>query len=201
MSYACVLPGNEPRANAILQFWFGADLVHVPKVIQKRWFAKAPAFDAEILTGFVAVYRDAVAGALADWRHDPLRCLAYIVLLDQFPRNMFRDSAKAFGSDSLALEAARGAVARHFDGDVPPLARAFFYLPFEHSEALLDQEECVRLFEQWRDEPELVRFCDAARRHREVVARFGRFPHRNAALGRTSSAEELDFLQQPGSAF
>lgn len=200
MPFAPFIPGNDPRARDILQFWFGADLGQVPKVVQKRWFARNPAFDAEILTRFVAVYREAVAGALADWCEGPLRCLAYVILLDQFPRNMFRNSAKAFASDALALEAARGAVARHFDQDVPPLGRAFFYLPFEHSEALADQDESVRLFEQWPDEPELESFHNAARSHRAIIVRFGRFPHRNSTLGRASSKEELEFLQQQGSA-
>jgi uncharacterized protein (DUF924 family) len=158
-------------------------------------------FDAEILTRFIAVYREAVAGALDEWRDGPLGCLAYVILLDQFPRHMFRDTEKAFTSDFLALTAARGAVAQGFDRAVPPLARAFFYMPFEHSEELPNQDECVRLLEQWHEESELARFADFARRHRAVIARFGRFPHRNALLGRQSTTEEVAFLREPGSAF
>lgn len=200
MPDARLIPGTDPRPGEILRFWFGADLARVPDVVQKRWFAKSPAFDAEILTRFVAVYREAVAGEVEDWRYGPLRCLAYVILLDQFPRNMFRDTAKAFASDALALAAARGAIAKGFDREIPPLARAFFYLPFEHSEDLADQDECVRLLEQWQ-EPELAPFADFARRHRAIVARFGRFPHRNALLGRDSSAAEVAFLREPGSSF
>jgi uncharacterized protein (DUF924 family) len=194
--YTRFVLGTDPRAAEILRFWFGADLVNVPQAVRKRWFSQTPAFDAEILTRFVAVYQEAVAGALADWRHGPLRCLAYVILLDQFPRNMFRDTAKAFATDFLALEAARDAVAQRFDEEVPPLARAFFYLPFEHSEAMADQDECLRLFRKWLGEPQLTDFLAHAKRHREVIARFRRFPHRNSVLGRESSEEELEFLQR-----
>jgi uncharacterized protein (DUF924 family) len=196
VSYTRFVLGTDPRAAEILRFWFGADLLDVPQAPQKRWFTQTPAFDAEVLTRFVAVYQEAVAGALVDWQHGPLRCLAYLILLDQFPRNMFRDSAKAFATDYLALEAARKAVAQRFDEEVPPLARAFFYLPFEHSEVLADQDECLRLFQQWRGEPQLAGFLAHAVRHREVIERFGRFPHRNSVLGRESSKEEVEFLQR-----
>lgn len=200
MPCAGLISGADPRSGEILRFWFGADLARVPKVVQRRWFAKSPAFDAEIRTRFAAVYQGAVRGEVEDWRQGPHRCLAYVVLLDQFPRNMFRGTAQAFASDSLALAAARGAIVAGFDREVPPLARAFFYLPFEHSEDLADQDECVRLVEQWQ-EPELAPFADFARRHRAIVARFGRFPHRNAVLGRKSTAAEMEFLREPGSSF
>lgn len=201
MSGATFIPGADPRPSEILQYWFGADLERVPPVLQKRWFARDPVFDAEILTRFVALYHEALAGDLEAWRGGPLRCLAYVILLDQFPRNIFRGSPKAFAGDALALGAARDAVSRAFDQEVPPLARAFFYLPFEHSEALADQNEGVQLLAQWRDEPQLARFADYARRHRDVIERFGRFPHRNAILGRASTPEELAFLNEPGSSF
>jgi uncharacterized protein (DUF924 family) len=199
--YAAPIPGADPRPVEILRFWFGPDLLCVPRVLQKRWFAKDAALDAEVLTRFVAVYREALAGHLESWRQGPLCCLALVILLDQFPRNMFRGTSKAFASDHLALAAAQGGVARGFDREVPPLARAFYYLPFEHSENLADQDECARLLAQWHDVPELATFADYARRHREVIVRFGRFPHRNEMLARQSTSEERLFLQQPGSSF
>ncbi len=201
MTDAGLIPGDDPRPREVLHFWFGSDLQHVPPVLQKRWFAQDPAVDAEILTRFIALYHEALAGELDNWRRGPLRCLAYVILLDQFPRNMFRGTPKAFASDPLALAAARDGVHRAFDREVPPLGRAFFYLPFEHSEDLADQDECARLLAQWQGESELARFADYARRHREVIVRFGRFPHRNALLGRESTPEELYFLRQPGSSF
>jgi len=195
------IPGADSRAREVLDFWFGRNLELVPAVLQKRWFAGDPAFDAEVLTRFLALYREARWGGLVDWCQGPVRCLAYVILLDQFPRNMFRGSPMSFESDPLAVVAAREAAARRFDKEVPPLGRAFFYLPFEHSEDLADQDECARLFAQWPDEPALATFNDYARRHREVIARFGRFPHRNAVLGRSSTPEEIEFLRRPGSSF
>jgi uncharacterized protein (DUF924 family) len=193
--------GTDSRAGDLLLFWFGADLAQVPAALQKRWFTRDPAFDAEVFARFLALYRAALGGELDEWRQSPLRCLAFVILVDQLPRNMFRGAPAAFGSDALALSAAREAVARRFDRDVPPIARAFFYLPFEHSEDLADQDECAFLFAQWPNEPELASFADYALRHRQVIARFGRFPHRNDVLGRLSSPEEIAFLRQPGSSF
>ncbi len=201
MSGATFIPGADPRPREILHFWFGADLDRVPAVLQRRWFARDPVFDAEILTRFVALYREALDGTLEDWRRGPLHCLAYVILLDQFPRNMFRGTARAFASDPLALAAARDAVRLGFDREVPPLGRAFFYLPFEHSEALADQDEGVRLLAQWEAEPTLVSYAQYARRRRQVIARFGRFPHRNAALGRASTPQEIGFLAERGSSY
>jgi uncharacterized protein (DUF924 family) len=199
--YSGLVSETVPGPGDILRFWFGADLAHVPELLRKRWFAKSAAFDAEVRTRFLAIYGEAFAGNLEVWRQSPLGCLSYIILLDQFPRNMFRNTARAFASDYLALAAARGAVSDGFDRQIPPLARAFIYLPFEHSEDLADQDECAYLFGQWHDEPELLRFANFARQHRAVIARFGRFPHRNAALARESTAAELDFLSEPRSSF
>ena len=196
MSDATLIPGADPRPGEILHFWFGADLERVPAVLQKRWFAGDPVFDGEILTRFIALYHEAVERRIEEWRRGPLRCLAYVILLDQFPRNMFRGSAKAFASDALALAAARGAIGHGFDREVPPLARAFLYLPFAHSEALADQDEGVRLYGQWEGEPALRSYAEHARRHRAQIARFGRFPHRNAAVGRESTPEEIEFLRE-----
>jgi len=180
-------------ADDVLAFWTEAG--------PEKWYKKDEDFDRTIRDTFLATYEAAAAGRLSPWEKEPDSALALVIVLDQFPRNMFRATPTSFGSDPLALSAAREAVARCFDRKVPALARAFFYFPFEHSEELADQDECVRLFAQWPNEPELASFQDYARRHREVIERFGRFPHRNAVLGRPSTPDETDFLRQPGSSF
>ena len=172
----------------LLDFWFGQD--------PKAWFKKDPAFDAEIRARFLALYERAVAGQLADWMQAPKSCLAFVILLDQFARNMFRDSARAFAADPLALEAARTIVDSSWDASFSVDERSFAYLPFEHSEALADQERCCALMKPLGEE--LYRYAE---RHREIIARFGRFPHRNAALGRANTPEETEFLARPGSGF
>ena len=183
---------KDPRAQEVLDFWFRGTQA------RKEWFQKDPAFDAEIRARFFGLYEQAASGALAHWMNQPDECLALILVLDQFPRNLFRapaaDAARAYATDALALEAARRAVDAGYDRALPEVARTFFYLPFEHSESLADQERSLQLFaghpnHAW------------ALRHWEIVKRFGRFPHRNAALGRDSTAAEIDFLQQPGSSF
>lgn len=173
-------------AQQLLDFWFGQD--------RKAWFEKNPAFDEDIRTRFLALYEQAAAGGLEDWQRAPNSCLALVILLDQLPRNMFRSSARAFAADARALAAARVIVERGWDKDMTEDERTFAYLPFEHSESLEDQEMSLRLFAgnpnyEW------------ARRHWEIIRRFGRFPHRNAILGRTSTPEEIAFLKTPGSGF
>src|SRR5262249_17810026 len=143
---------------------------------------------------FLPLYEDAAAGRLRAWQADPRECLALVVLLDQFPRNMFRGEPRAFATDGLARDAARALLPR--PGELTPDERLFAYLPFEHSESLADQDlACERMNDF---EPDLLRY---ALRHREIIARFGRFPHRNAILGRTSTPEETEFLKEPGSGF
>ncbi|TAN54665.1 MAG: DUF924 domain-containing protein [Betaproteobacteria bacterium] len=183
---------KDPRAGEVLTFWFrGAEA-------RKEWFQKDPAFDAEIRTRFLPLYEEAASGALAHWQERAPDCLALIVLLDQFPRNLFRtpgpEAARAFATDALALAAARRAIDAGYDRELPEVARTFFYLPFEHSENFADQERSLQLFAGRPNEIWAVR-------HWEVVKRFGRFPHRNAALGRESTPDEIAFLQQPGSGF
>lgn len=175
-------------AQDVLGFWFGSD--------RKAWFEKNPAFDAEIHRRFLPLYEEACAGALEDWKKSPQSCLALVILLDQFPRNMFRGLARAFAADALALDAARQAVDLHFDADLSIDERTFLYLPFEHSESLADQERCCALMQPLGED--LYRY---ATRHREIIARFGRFPHRNAPLGRESTPEETAFINTPGSGF
>ena len=143
-----------------------------------------------------------MAGGLDSWDSQPDSALARILLLDQFTRNMFRGTARAFAGDAQALQIARALVASGQDRQFSGVRRQFTYLPFEHAEDLAHQRTCVQLFEQLaRDEPERASLIEWAQRHHDVVACFGRFPHRNAALGRTSSAAEIEYLNQPGSGF
>ena len=185
------------RARAIICFWLGDPDSPNFCTDRKAWFAKDDAFDAEIRAEFLADYEAACAGDTVDWRSTPETCLALIILLDQFPRNMFRGNARAHAMDPMALAAARHALAKGFDKGYPTNGRLFFYLPFEHSENPSDQDESVVLFETLSRE----RSVEAAYRHREIITRFGRFPHRNTALGRATTPEEAAFLLEPNSAF
>jgi uncharacterized protein (DUF924 family) len=184
-------------ARDVLQFWFG----EVPGARRKEWFFKDPAFDTDIRTRFLGVHEAAARGELAAWRDSADSALALIVVTDQFPRNMFRGDARAFATDAQALATARRFIESEWDRTLSPVERMFAYLPFEHSEVLADQEHSLQLFaplgafEETKDTP------DFARRHWEIVKRFGRFPHRNAALGRPGTPEEIEFLRQPGSGF
>ena len=174
------------EAEQVLAFWFGQD--------RKKWFVKDPAFDDEIRSRFLPLYERAAAGSLAEWQSDRKHCLALVIVLDQFPRNMFRSTARAFEGDPRAREAAREILARGWDQGYTDEERTFAYLPFEHSESLEDQELSMRLFQGNEN-------LEWARKHWEIIRRFGRFPHRNAALGRQSTPEEIEFLKQPGSGF
>ena len=189
------------RALEILDFWFGPDLGAVPADRQRRWFVKDPAFDAELRARFLADMESAAAGRLGGWQATPAGALVLTVLLDQFPRNVFRGTARAFAADPLARAVAGQAIAEGFDARLPPLARVFFYLPFEHSEDLADQERSVALAETLAAYPECDSARDYAHRHHAVIVRFGRFPHRNAALGRADTPEEAEYLRQPGAGF
>jgi uncharacterized protein (DUF924 family) len=181
---------HDPRAQDVLRFWFRGD------ERDPRWFRKDDAFDLEIRERFLPVYEQAARGGLAAWRESPAACLALVIVLDQFPRNMFRGTAQAFAADALAREAARTIVAQGWDRAMSPAQRLFAYLPFEHSEDLADQDLSCELMKGF--DAEQVRYAE---RHRDIIRRFGRFPHRNAALGRASTAEEIEFLKQPGSGF
>lgn len=189
------------QADAILQFWFGKPDEADYGKSRKVWFTKNPEFDDEVRSRFLNVHNQAAASKLDDWKTTPQGCLALIILLDQFPRNMFRGQPQAFATDSQALAYARHAVTQEFDKELPKLQRWFVYLPFEHSENLADQRQCVELCEQLGDEPEMREAIDYAYRHLRVIDRFGRFPHRNQILGRETTPEEAEFLKQPGSSF
>jgi uncharacterized protein (DUF924 family) len=159
----------------------------------KGWFEKNPALDEEILRRFLALHEAAAAGRLASWENSAEGALALLILLDQFPRNMFRGGAEAFSTDAMARTAAREAVARGFDVEAPAGVRSFFYLPLMHSESLEDQETCVRLTRECLGEDHFS--FPYAVRHHDTIRRFGRFPARNAVLGRPSTPEERNFLE------
>ena len=188
--------------QAVLDFWFGEPASDGYGAARKVWFSKDVAFDRRIEESFGPAVEQALRGALDAWGVFPRSALARIVLLDQFTRNIFRGDKRSFAGDPQALEAASAAVDAGFDAALPPFMRAFFYMPFEHTEAQSLQDESVRLFARLAAEaPEFDDMLAYARRHRDVIARFGRFPHRNAVLGRPSTREELAFLAQPGSRF
>jgi len=182
----------DTSLQAVLDFWFGAkDSAEYGKY-RDIWFrAATPAFDQEIRDRFLAAHEAAARGELDHATESAEGSLALLVLLDQFPRNMFRGSARAFATDAKARAVAKHAIAKGFDQQVPASMRGFFYLPFEHSEDLADQEESVRLFEKLGEGEGLRYAVD----HRDVIERFGRFPHRNAVLGRTSTPDEIEYLK------
>ena len=184
----------------VLEFWFGAPDSPEFGRNRKRWFEKSTEFDALVRERFQATHEAAAAGRLDGWTERPLPALALVVTLDQFPRNMFRGTPRAFATDPQALAAARGAVARGFDQTLLPVQRTFAYLPFEHAEDRDAQRESLRLFDRLARETASVDVTYAML-HYAIVDRFGRFPHRNAILRRESSAAELAFLAQPGSSF
>lgn len=194
---------GEIRADdqRVLDFWFGTPGARGYGAERKEWFVKKPAFDAQIRARFQALHARAHAGACAAWRDNPSSLLALIIVLDQFSRNMYRDTPAAFASDPAALAAARLMIANGWDARLMPAARHFVYLPFEHSEDLAAQEESMRLFAAAAVDPDKDEGVDWARKHHDIIRRFGRFPHRNAILGRPSTPEELAFLKQPGSRF
>ena len=183
--------------EAVLEFWFGRPGSSDHGRPRAIWFKKNAAFDSAIRVRFRDDYERAAGGGLDDLLSSARECLALVILLDQFPRNLFRGMAKAFAADPKARHVAAQAVARGFDRAVSDTERRFFYLPFEHSESLADQERSLALFTAVAD-PESI---DYAIRHLEIIRRFGRFPHRNLALGRASTEAERAFLAQPGSAF
>lgn len=176
------------NAERVLRFWFDEHA--------KDWFARNVDFDARIRERFLPLHEAAAAGRLAPWRAAPRNCLALVLLLDQFPRNMFRGAARAFASDALARAAARTLLERGWDKAMTRSEQLFAYLPFEHSESLEDQDLSCTLMKPFG--PEQYRY---ARRHRDIIRRFGRFPHRNDILGRPSTPAEIEFLKSPGSRF
>ena len=182
--------GSDVWIGEVLDFWFR-------ELSPDAWFRKGTTVDRAIRNRFLPLYDKLAASAPEDLSASAERALAAVIVLDQFPRNMFRDTPEAFATDELALSVAKAAIAHRLDQELPRVRRIFLYLPFEHSEELADQVRCIELTERL-GEAEYARY---ARLHHDVIARFGRFPHRNALLGRTSTPEEEAFLQQPGSRF
>jgi uncharacterized protein (DUF924 family) len=196
--------------DTIREYWFGTALEDTAVTARERarlWWSKNPELDNEIRRRFENCVIKAGSGELDHWASNPQDRLALILLTDQFPRSIYRDSAKAFAFDTKALSLARDGVDLGFDNALRSLEKVFFYLPLEHSELLADQQQSLSLFQKLVDEagpdqkPTFAEYFDFAMRHRDIISRFGRFPHRNEALGRISTPEELAFLQQPGSGF
>jgi len=182
---------SDAAIAGILDFWFSA-------VTAKKWFSGDAAFDDEVRDRLGQWFERAAKGEVWDWRDSPAGCVALCVLLDQVPRNLCRGQARAFATDAAARSVACYAIEHEFDHALPQARRLFLYLPFEHSETLADQDTSVRLFGALDEDPG---WLDYAVRHRDVIVRFGRFPHRNTALGRVNTDEETAFLATPGSAF
>ncbi|MBP0597611.1 DUF924 domain-containing protein [Herbaspirillum sp. LeCh32-8] len=205
----------QQQVDEILDFWFGADWesASAPDVAQRQqplWWSKNPEIDAQCRTRFEPLLKEAAANRLADWADSARSMLALILLLDQFPRNIHRGTPQSFDFDELARQHTHLALAMGMDQELPAIARVFVYLPLEHSEDIDDQEYSLQLFrvlaKEARDAGDAHRkhfdgFADYAKKHHAVIERFGRFPHRNKILGRASSAEETEFLLQPGSSF
>jgi uncharacterized protein (DUF924 family) len=184
-------PAMTPKVDVafpedVLAFWRAAG--------PDKWFKKDCAFDAEVSSRFFETWQVAAGGRLAAWEDTPERALALVIILDQFPRNMFRGDARSYATDPLARVVAERALARGFDRQVPEIERQFFFLPFMHSENAVDQERCLALAKTYGDEE----FSKYAELHLDIIRRFGRFPHRNPTLGRSMTAEEQAFLDGGG---
>jgi uncharacterized protein (DUF924 family) len=177
-------------AQTVHNFWF-------KELVPEQWFIKSHSLDQTLIERFGAVHKAAAKGDLTHWRETIQGRLSEIIVLDQFSRNMFRDSAKAFAQDALALELAKAAVVTGQDRNLTIPERAFLYMPFMHSENLKDHEQAVELFGQ----PGLETQLAFELRHKKIIEKFGRYPHRNNFLGRASTAEEFEFLKLPGSSF
>jgi uncharacterized protein (DUF924 family) len=189
------------RAEEVLDFWFGREDEPGYGEFREAWFRKDPAFDATVLARFSGLYEEAAAGDLDGWCEEAQGCLALVIVLDQFPRNMFRGDGRTHAADATALETAGYAVEHALDRELPAFQRMFLYMPFMHSENVEDQRRSVELFGLLADEPDGPDVTSYAAGHREIVERFGRFPHRNGILGRETTPEEAAFLKTEGSSF
>lgn len=185
----------------VLHFWFGAPGSPEHGTTRAAWFTKDPRFDDEIRRRFGTTVASALAGGLVEWCDDARGTLACVIVLDQFTRNIFRDTPRAFAGDDRALALAQDAVARGLDRELDGHERSFLYLPFEHAESEAMQQRSLELFTALARDTGDAEPLEWARKHAEIIARFGRYPHRNEILGRTSTPEEIAFLAQPGSRF
>jgi uncharacterized protein (DUF924 family) len=191
--------GDLVKADEVLDFWFGREDEPGYGGFREEWFRKDPEFDREVRDRFEGLHQEAAAGHLDGWKEDARGCLALVILLDQFPRNMYRGDPRSYATDRKAQETAEYAVDRALDRELPEFQRMFLYMPFMHSEDLAHQRRSVELFRQLgEDEADADSY---AVRHMEIVERFGRFPHRNEVLGRPTTPEEAEFLKEPGSSF
>lgn len=186
-------------APEVLRFWFGEGADYGK--VHKRWFEKNPAFDALVAERYRRLHQEMLGEMHREWLDDPHDCLARIIVLDQFPRHIYRGRAESFSSDALALAAAKHLVAKGWDKTMLPVERMFAYLPYQHAESLEDQASALPLYEALKRFPETDDTERYAIAHHDIIRRFGRFPHRNAALGRRSTPEEIEFLKTPGSSF
>lgn len=193
------MAGGE--APEVLGFWFGEPGSPDHGRPRTQWFGKDAAFDEEIRRRFLALHASAALGERERWRDDPERLLALVIVLDQFSRNLYRDDPRAFSQDAMALDCAQLMVARGWDAARLPVERQFAYLPFEHAEDLSLQDRSIELFAALEAFPETKGLTEWAQKHRAIIRRFGRFPHRNAVLGRESTAQEIAFQREPGSRF
>lgn len=179
-----------PTSKDVLHFWF-------EETELKQWFVKDPEFDATITERFGELYAQAKNGEIDSWCETANGTLALIILLDQFSRNMFRDDKQSFATDAKALEISKAAIEKSFDREVEERGRNFFYLPFEHSENMDDQKRAAQLISEMGNK----NLLEWAEKHMVIIERFGRFPHRNAVMGRESTPEEIQFLTEDGSSF
>ena len=192
----------DEQAQAVLDFWFLPADHPGHGQARAEWFRKDDAFDAHIRARFGALIDAAIEGGLRAWDATPHGALARLIVLDQLTRNVYRGTPRAFAGDVQALALAVALTQAGQDQQLPPMLRAFAYLPFEHAEDLAMQARAVELFQLLSQaQPGFDGMLDYAQRHQEVIARYGRFPHRNAILGRPSTPEEVEFLRQPGSSF
>ena len=194
-------PTLDPLAASILTFWYGPQDGVLDRTERDVWFRKDAAFDAEIRTRFGDAVDIALAGGYGEWCATAEGALARVLVLDQFTRNVHRDTPAAFAGDARALATAQDAVDRGLDRALDPYGRWFLYMPFEHAEDRPAQERSLALFGALAEETGLARPLEWAHKHADIIARFGRYPHRNATLGRASTPEELAFLAGPGSRF
>jgi uncharacterized protein (DUF924 family) len=187
------------RAQALLDFWFGPPGDPGRETHRDIWFKSTPEHDATLRRLFLADHEQAACGALAAWEDSCDSALALLLLLDQIPRNIFRGTPRAYATDAAARAAADRAMEKGFDARVPPAWRKFFYMPLHHSESAADQRRSIALMQAVPNDPARADNVRYAGRYLEIIERFGRFPHRNAVLGRASTAEELAFLKEPES--
>jgi len=199
----------EANPEDVLATWFGEGVASPERVTERArlWFAGDPAFDALLRERFAGLPARAQRGELDAWKESARSALALVLVLDQLPRNLYRDTAECFAYDGQACAVAAAAMARGFDAELTPLEATFLYLPLEHAEDIGSQEQCVSLFGALLGRapealhPQFEQFLAYAERHRDVIRRFGRFPHRNAALGRASTPEEIGYLDSGGERF